>query len=129
MKLTVDGIEYDVLVTSLSRKGKVKESKLSGDVKSGNRFRDIIGTYYDYDMEIATDRLSPEDYDALYEVLTAPVESHTVSLPYGRNGSMEFEAYIQQASDKMKSDTIAGRTWSGLSVTFYAKKPQRRPET
>lgn len=127
MKLTVDGIEYDVLVTSLSRRGKIKESKLSGDVKSGNRFRDLIGTYYDYEMEIGTDRLSPEDYDALYEILTAPVESHTVSLPYGRSESMEFEAYIQTVDDNLKNDTTSGRVWGNLAVSFYAKKPQRRP--
>lgn len=126
MKFTVDGIEYNVLVTSLSRSGKVKESKLSGDVKSGNRFRDIIGTYYNYEMEIGTDRLSPADYDSLYEVLTAPVESHTVSLPYGRNGTMEFEAYIQQVDDDLKRDD-AERMWAGMTVTFYAKRPQRRP--
>lgn len=127
MKFTVDGIEYNVLVTSLSRSGKVKESKLSGDVKSGNRFRDIIGTYYNYEMEIGTDRLSPADYDALYEVLTAPVESHTVALPYGRNGTMEFEAYVQQVDDDLKRDADAARMWAGMTVTFYAKRPQRRP--
>ena len=127
MKLTIDGITYDVFVSSLSRNANIKESKLSGDVKSGNRFRDIVGTYYNYEMEIATDRLSPTDYDALYEVLTAPQASHTVSLPYGRTGVMEFDAYIQSVGDELKRDENPERAWSNLSVAFTAKRPQRRP--
>lgn len=128
MKLTLDGLEYDVFVSALSRKARIKESKLSGDVKSGNRFRDIVGTYYDYEMEIATDRLSPADYDALYEVLTAPQAAHIVSLPYGRTGMLEFEAYIQSVGDELKRENDPERAWSNLSVTFTAKRPQRRPE-
>lgn len=127
MKITVDGKSYTVLVTSLSRRGSVKESKLSGDVKSGARFRDIIGTYYSYEMKIGTDRLSATDYDALYEVLSAPVESHKVSLPYGRSGTISFDAYVQTVDDELKSDTANGRVWEKLKVTFYAKAPQRRP--
>lgn len=128
MKFTVDGKEYNVFVTQLNRHAKVKESSLSGDVKSGEHFRDIVGTYYDYDLTVATDSLSQEDYDSLYEVLSAPQASHTVILPYGR-ATLEFEAYIEDLSDSMKSDRPTGRNWGDLSISFYAKKPQRRPET
>lgn len=126
MKFTVDGKEYNVFVTELTRSARVEESNLSGDVKSGEHFRDIIGTYYDYSMSIGTDSLSPEDYDSLYEILSAPVESHTVRLPYGRT-ILEFEAYIEELEDNMKSDRKTDRNWTDLSIMFYAKKPQRRP--
>lgn len=128
MKFTVDGKEYNVFVTELTRSARVKESSLSGDVKSGEHFRDIIGTYYDYSMSIGTDSLSPEDYDSLYETLSAPVESHTVRLPYGRT-ILEFEAYIEELEDGVKSDRQTDRNWTDLSIMFYAKKPQRRPTT
>ena len=126
MIFTVDGLQYTAFVTELSRKATVKESKLSGDVKSGEHFRDIIGTYYDYTMKVGTDQLSETEYDALYELLTSPVESHTVILPYGRS-TLEFVAYIDSVSDTLKSDRNAGRNWTDLSISFHAKKPQRRP--
>ena len=76
MKFSIDGQEFNVIVTELARKGRVSESKLSGDVKSGAHFRDIIGTYYDYEMTVGSNALSETEYDALFEILTAPVESH-----------------------------------------------------
>ena len=126
MKFTVDNVQYNALVTSLNRSARIKESKLSGDVKSGRHFRDLVGTYYDYDMEIATDRLSQVEYDSLYEALTAPVESHVVILPYGRT-TLQFDAYIQSVDDSYIADNGADRLWGNLSVKFYAIKPQRRP--
>ena len=126
MKFTVDNVQYNALVTSLNRSARIKESKLSGDVKSGRHFRDLVGTYYDYDMEIATDRLSRAEYDSLYEALTAPVESHVVILPYGRT-TLQFDAYVQSVDDSYIADNGTDRLWGNLSVKFYAIKPQRRP--
>lgn len=126
MKFTVDSKEYNVFVTGLSRKIRVVESDLSGDVKSGEHFRDMVGSYCDYEMTIGTDRLSPTDYDALVEVLADPKESHTVTLPYGRS-TLTFEAYIEDISDELKSDRKGEQNWVGLSIGFYAKKPYRRP--
>ena len=116
MKFSIDGQEFNVIVTELARKGRVSESKLSGDVKSGAHFRDIIGTYYESETE----------YDALFEILTAPVESHEVVLPYGA-GTLSFRAYIEDTSDSMTADNGKTRRWGNLSVQFYAQKPQRRP--
>ena len=46
MKFSIDGQEFNVIVTELARKGRVSESKLSGDVKSGAHFRDISFTVH-----------------------------------------------------------------------------------
>lgn len=127
MKLTVDGVCYTVFVESVRRTGVVKESKVSGDLKSGTRFRDIVGTYYHYELSVATDRLSPTEYDALYDVLTSPTPSHAVALPYGRNGVLEFDAYIEQVNDDLLADHETERVWGNLTIKFKAKAPQRRP--
>lgn len=84
MKFSIDGQEFNVIVTELARKGRVSESKLSGDVKSGAHFRDIIGTYYDYEMTVGSNALSETEYDALFEILTAPVESTRLCFPMER---------------------------------------------
>lgn len=98
MKFSIDGQEFNVIVTELARKGRVSESKLSGDVKSGAHFRDIIGTYYDYEMTVGSNALSETEYDALFEILTAPVESHEVVLPYRPHEMGGTDERLQGAS-------------------------------
>ena len=111
---------------SLRRSFRIEESERSGMVKSGEEFRDIIGTYYDYAMDVEPDPAAPEDYDAFFEAVSAPVEAHTVTLPYGQE-TITYQAMVSAGEDKQR-DKVAGVTrWTGLTVTFTAKKPQRRP--
>ena len=49
---TVDGVEYDVNVMKLSRKAKVTDTDNSGRTLDGVMHRDIIGTYYNYTLEV-----------------------------------------------------------------------------
>ena len=35
---------------------------------------------------LSEDPAAPEDYDAFFEAISAPVEAHTVTLPYGQGG-------------------------------------------
>ena len=126
--VTLDNVQYKVRVKirSLNRSFRIEESERSGAVKSGDYFRDIIGTYYDYEMEVEPDPSAPEDYDAFYEMISAPVESHSVVVPYGQ-GTMTYDAMVSTGDDT-KRDKINGVTrWTGLKVKFSAKNPQRRP--
>ena len=120
MTITMDGVPYRLRVKlgTLRRSFRIEESERSGMVKSGEEFRDIIGTYYDYAMDV--------DYDAFFEAVSAPVEAHTVTLPYGQE-TLTYQAMVSAGEDKQR-DKVAGVTrWTGLTVTFTAKKPQRRP--
>ena len=64
--------------------------------------------------------------DAFFEAISAPVEAHTITLPYGQ-GTITYQAMVSAGEDKQR-DKVAGVTrWTGLTVTFTAKKPQRRP--
>ena len=126
MTFVIDGRSFSAVVTQLDRSAAIKESSNSGTVKNGRKFRELIGTYYNYDMTIATNSLSRSDYDALYEILTAPQESHTVQFPYGQT-EMEFEAYISEVGDSMARRNEKETEWTDLSVSFEAIEPQRRP--
>ena len=81
---TIDGSSYDVEIVSLKRKFSVLDGDKAGRAADGSMMRNIIGTYYNYSMQINTERLSRSEYDSLYEILSAPADSHTVVLPYGR---------------------------------------------
>lgn len=125
--LTVDGVEYRKLhVCSVKRSFAVLDGPNAGRVMDGAMQRDIIGTYYNYSMQIDPEESDPEEYDALYEVLSAPQNSHTVSLPYGRN-LLTFEAYIANGDDELFDLSREKNRWNGLTVNFIAVSPQRRP--
>lgn len=126
--ITMDGRQYRVRVKikSLRRSFRIEEDDRSSMVKSGAYFRSIIGTYYDYAMEVEPDPAAPEEYDDFFEAISAPVESHSITVPYGQ-GTMTYDAMISYGEDTQR-DKIGGVTrWTGLTVTFSAQKPQRRP--
>lgn len=83
--ITVDGVFYSVHVEyeSLKRAFEIVEGRNSGTMLTGRQTRDVLGTGYSYSMAIEPDPSDPESYDTLYEVLSAPVASHMVTLPYG----------------------------------------------
>lgn len=121
---TVDGRSFDVIVSSLQRKASVLDGKNAGRTLSGRMERDIIGTYYNYTLGIDPKLMTPADYDALYEILTAPTDSHGLVVPYGQ-GTISFNAYISNAEDTLKR--MSGiNLWSDLAVTFTAMEPKRR---
>ena len=127
MKFTLDGTEYDVFVTSLKRDADIKDGKNSSTTLSGRYRRDVVGTFYTYDMDIGTNQTDPAQYDRLYEILTAPQnEPHTITLPYGQK-TITFTAYIKSVSDTMPLKKDGRTAWTELSVKFEAEKPQRRP--
>lgn len=126
--ITMDGRAYRLRVKlgTIRRSFRIEESERSGMVKSGEQFRDIIGTYYDYSMDVEPDPAAPEDYDIFFEAISAPVEAHTVTLPYGQ-GTITYQAMVSTGEDKQR-DRVAGvNRWNALTVHFTAKKPQRRP--
>ena len=116
---TVDGHSYNVSVSSLQRKAAILDGENAGRME-----RDIIGTYYNYTLGIDPKLMTPAEYDALYEILTAPVDSHALVVPYGQ-GTISFSAYISNAEDALKR--MAGTNlWSDLKVNFIAMEPKRR---
>jgi len=122
---SIDGVEYPtVLVESLKRKFSVLDGSNAGRVKTGAMVRDIIGTYYNYTLELDTSEASTAEYDALYEVLSAPQDYHTLVVPYAQS-TVTFKAYVTGGEDNLIR--MAPNKWSGLSIDFIAMEPRRRP--
>lgn len=122
----MDGVSYDVIVpeNGLKRKGQVLDGEKAGRLLIGSMERDIIGTYYNYTLQIETNRLNTADYDRLFEVLTAPVDYHMVSFPYGQE-MLTFRAYVSNLEDTLKIIQNGVRYWGGVSVNFIAMDPAR----
>lgn len=126
---SVDGVEYPgVFVKSpIHRSFNVLDGENAGRTMDGRMRRDIIGTYYTYRLEFDASLSDPEEYDALFEALSAPVDSHIISVPYGQ-GSLTFEAYVANGEDDLsRIYRDESKKWDNLTVNFVAMEPQRRP--
>lgn len=121
----IDGKTYNVEILSIKRKFSVLDSDKSSRSIAGDMTRSIIGTYYNYTVQIDTDRLSRAEYDTLYEILSAPQESHTVVLPYGQT-TITQKMYVTGGEDTLLIDD-AGNVWSGMSIDFVAISAKRKP--
>ena len=125
---TVDGISYNVFVPEkgIKRSGSVLDGDKAGRLQTGRMERDIIGTYYNYSIQVDTSRLEAEDYDALFQVLSAPVDYHTITMPYAQS-VLTFEAYVSNVSDVLIQMHEDGNQWGELSFQFIAMEPARTP--
>lgn len=75
-------------------------------------------------LELDTKDLNRAQYDALYEVLSAPDDSHAVVLPYGQT-TLAFDAYVTSGEDTLVRMTDKGNYWKSLKVNLIAMAPQR----
>ncbi len=125
----IDGISYDVIIKrdgGLSREADIADGPLSKRSMAWRMRRDLAGTFYNYTLAFDTTYLNVAQYDALYDRLTAPVDSHKLVVPYAQ-GFIEYEAYITKVTDSLLSCIHGVRRWGNLAVTFTAVEPQRRP--
>lgn len=122
--LTLNGREYKIGIKKISRNFTVEDGENTMLAKSGRNVRDIVGTRYNYTMEIESRLSNPADYDAFYEAISAPVQSNTIKVPYAQ-GTLTFEADVESGSDTLLTPT-AVRKWGNLKITFTAKEPQRK---
>lgn len=125
--IMVDGVHYAVNVdyATLVRQFELIEGDNGGRMISGRETRDLIGTGYSYTMKLQPDPRYIDDYDALYEVLSAPQESHMITVPYGQ-GSISFEAMIEGGSDTYQGKVGGKQIWKGLNISFKCIEPYRQ---
>lgn len=124
---TLDGKNYPgIHVLELKRGFKVLDTDLTERVQNGDIDRDVIGTFYNYSMKIDSDDATSAEYDAFYEVISSPDESHDLVFPYGQ-GTIALKAYVTGGDDSLIAMTPRLNRWGELTVNFIACSPQRRP--
>lgn len=121
----VDGVVYDVHITDVKRSAEVLDGPNAGRSTAANMIRDVLGTFYNYAVSIDADEATYEEYDRLYEVLSAPVDYHMVEMPYGQ-GMKRFKAYVSKVEDELHDSRKEGNRWGGMTFQFIAMEPQRR---
>lgn len=118
--------KFTVGLVKLNRNFRIDE-KYRVTTEDGKVHREIRGIYMDYTLEIGD--VDQTQYDALIETLTSDEESQTVTLPYGRSGTVTFQAAFESISDGVTyidedEDGNDMNFWDGLTVTFTAFTPK-----
>lgn len=125
--IAIDGVTYPhIHVVSVKRSFSVLDGQNAGRVMTGKMERDIIGTYYNYSMEIDADDATPSEYDAFYEAISSPDDSHTITVPYAQE-TKTYEAYVSNGTDELEAMMDAQNRWGNLSFNFIAMSPMRTP--
>lgn len=125
MLIEVDGNSYDVINSELTRSFQVLDGENAGRTLDGEMHRDVIGTYYNYTWKLEPKTV--EDYSTLYDVLSAPDDYHTITVPYNQ-GTKTFRAYVTNGQDQLRRQEDGVNYWTGLSINFIAISPNRTKE-
>lgn len=125
--LSIDGQEYDVMLIKINRKADILD-KYAQRVISGDLSREVIGTYYNYNLEFAYND-TPEKYNSLWLKLSEPTAFHDITI-VDTIGMFSFKGYIASVSDEIlyaNPNNNYEREFKGLSCDIIAKLPARRP--
>lgn len=126
---TVFGAGDGYIISNLERSfEKLSHDESSGRTSSGSMDIDLIGTYYNYKMTISHRCTADRDeFDELWEALSAPVPFNVIEVPYNRE-TLIFEAYITKGKQLLQCIDEDGNRWGSIEVSFVARSPQRVPE-
>ena len=125
--IVVDNVSYNI-VAGIKRTANITPSQISGMLLDKTYFNDVIGTYLQYEVQLAIPHEKEADYEALYEVLTEPVADHTVILPYN-NTTVEIVGRIETISDvyvetqHRRNDIV--NIWRKISFVITANHPTK----
>jgi hypothetical protein len=123
----IDGIEFTKAVLSKPKRSfQVLDSELTNRLLIGDMFRDVVGTFYNYSVVLDSSFMTQEEYDELYEIISAPVPFHTMVVPYGQS-TYEYQAYVTNGTDEIPLIKPDKNYFNNLTFNFIAKSPKRRP--
>lgn len=122
----LDGVAYNVIVTKLTRKFSVQDTAKTGRVQSGDMYRDIIGTFYNYSMTVEQMGTDAAALDAFWEAIAKPVDSHVCVFPYGQS-TLTQRMYITSGEQDLVRIAPERTDWGVLNVSFIAMSPRVVP--
>lgn len=128
-RITMDGKLYRVRIVydTMQLAFELKEGPNATTMLSGREERDLQGTAYGHQMQVEPDPAYPQDFDDFFDAISAPVDSHTVVMPFG-NGTIEYGAMIKSGNMTYAGVMGGRKRWKNLTVNYKPIEPQRVPE-
>lgn len=122
----MDGVVYNVHVESLTRKFSVNDTDKSGRTLDGSMYRDIVGTFYNYELQVSRKGNDTEALDALWEAISQPVNSHVCTFPYNQT-TLTQRMYVTSGEQSLKLLDPQKTYWNGLKISYIAMTPKVVP--
>lgn len=127
--ITIDGVNYKAnwIESTLKRNAEIINGDASGRLQNTKAmYLDYVGTFYNYDGDLRREKgCSDAEWEALFIVLTNPINNHTITVPFG-NGTISNEFYISSVKSKLITSERGHNEWDkAYSVTFTSMRPQR----
>lgn len=121
--IIIDGIRYNVPVTSIKRKAEFLDKHTARN-ENGDLLRELVGVYFNYEITFGNTTDTTE-YARLWNILTEPVEFHNVTVP-DESGDYTFVAHFSNVGDEVRKVQNAKNFFKSLTVDFTAKSPARK---
>ena len=122
----IDGKAYNVLVTSLTRSFEITEAKGKKITQSGGVYRDLVGTYYHYQMTVMAKSEDRDGLDSFWEDISKPVNNHVCEFPYNQE-TLSQTMYVESGAQSLSCIKDDGNVWDEITIYFYAQKPKVIP--
>lgn len=128
-KITMDGKTYRLRIVyeSLTESFSIVEGPNAGDMMTGRKERDILGTMFGHTMQVEPEPDYPEDYDNFFAAIRTPVAWHEITMPDGQ-GTITYKAAVSSGSRKYRGTHMGKKRWTGLTVIFDSIEPVRPAE-
>lgn len=123
---TIDGRAFDVAVVSLKQNFEVLDGPNAGRTMDARMHRDVLGTFYNYTIEVDLSQLNREDADALFDIVSSPADSHVCTFPHGQ-GTLTQDMYISKGSRELLRQYNGKNYWQALTWNYIAMAPARTP--
>lgn len=122
-QFVMDGETYNVQVMKLTRNFEIKEAFASKYTQSGDIYRDLVGTYYNYTMTVRERNGDREALDAFWNAISKAVASHNCVFPYNQS-TISQKMYVKNGSQDIGRLYPDGAAWKDITVQFVAKEPK-----
>lgn len=119
MKLIINDKSFDVGTINFSRQWDIEE-KYRVTTESGTKLREVRGVYKKYTLSLRN--IDDTVYNDLIEELTNGADMVTITLPYGKDSTVTFEAFFSSVSDELVKTIGNVHHWDNLSIEFEARK-------
>lgn len=122
----MDGKTYNVQVMSLKRLFDIKEAIQAKYTQGGGIYRDLVGTYYNYQITVREKNGDREALDAFWDDISKPVVSHDCVFPYNQT-VLSQKMYVKNGSQDISRLYEDGAVWKDITIQFFAKAPKVIP--
>lgn len=123
--INIDGINYDVGITSLSFAFEVIESSQSGETQAGTVIHDVRGTRYAYSLTVLSKGGKYDEYNNfLNDIETPKPEGRVVKMPH-LDTEIQFTAFVKSGMTPLVKRINGVNKWGTTTIVFESMELNR----